>query len=133
MKTDTITLAFDSQFIGTMTSPTGTVKIGQQEGGIMPYHLLYGALGSCFYSTFLSIAVKKRLSFSKATVSISGTKRETVPTTLDHVVIDLIIYDASDEAQFRKSAKLGAEYCSIHQTISQVATMDLNVSFQTSK
>jgi hypothetical protein len=45
MAVDNIKLAFDPQFVGTMTSPSGTIKLGDQEGGMAPYHLLFGAVG----------------------------------------------------------------------------------------
>ena len=130
MNTDSVSLVFDSSFTGTMVSPTGSVKLGNQPEGLEPYHLLYGALGSCFYATFLGIAIKKRLKFKRATLDINGTKRDELPPTLNHVTISMVIYNASDEVQFRKAADLGAKYCSIHETISKVATIDLNIIFE---
>jgi len=132
MKTDNITLKFNPDFVGTMTSPTGTVLLGDQDNGVEPYHLLYGALGSCFYATFLGIAKKKRLTFTEAHIEVSGRKRDQVPPTLEEVLIKMVIFDASDEAQFIKSAELGTQYCSIHETISKVAKMSLEVTFQKS-
>lgn len=129
MNTDLISLSFDSSFTGTMVSPTGTVKLGNQNGGLQPYHLLYGALGSCFYATFLGIVKKKRLSFDKATLEITGTKRDEVPPTLSDVAISMVIFNPSDEKQFIKSAELGAKYCSIHETVSKVANIKLDVVF----
>lgn len=129
MNTDLVSLSFDPSFNGTMTSPTGTVKLGNQNGGLLPYHLLYGALGSCFYATFLSIVKKKRLTFQKASMTITGTKRDEVPPTLSEVTISMIISNPSDENQFIKSAELGAKYCSIHETVSKVANIKLDVVF----
>ena len=131
MKTDPIHLSFDSTFKGVLTSPTGTVLLGDQPNGVQPYHLLYGALGSCFYATFLGIALKKRLTFNHAELDITGTKRDQIPPTLEQVTIHLTIVNASDEEQFRKAAELGAKHCSIHETIKQVATIDLIVEFVT--
>jgi len=129
MNTDSVSLVFDSTFTGLMVSPTGTVKLGNQPDGLEPYHLLFGALGSCFYATFLGIAIKKRLQFKRATLDISGTKRDEVPPTLNQVIISMVIYNASDELQFKKAAELGAKYCSIHETISQVAKISLDIVF----
>lgn len=126
---DNIKMMFSNDFTGDMSSPTAGLKIGRQEGGFMPYHLLFGALGSCFYATFLSIVEKKRLSFSRAEIEISGTHRAGKVATLEKVLIDFKIYGASDEAQFTRSAELGAEYCSIHKTISQVADIRLKITF----
>lgn len=94
-----------------------------------PYDLLLGALGSCFYATFLSITEKKRQKFDEVNLKITGTKRTTVPTTLEYVSIDMIITNPSNEEQLRKSAELGAKYCSIHEMISKVAQIDLNIHF----
>lgn len=52
MALDNIKLKIDSNFIGELESPTGKIKIGDQIDGMEPYHLLFGALASCFYSTF---------------------------------------------------------------------------------
>ncbi len=130
MKTDTIQLNFKQGFIGEMISPTSHVAIGDQDNGAQPYHLLYGALGSCFYATFLSVSQKMRLTFDHSTLEISGTKRETLPTTLDYVKIEMVVYGANDEEKMLKAAQLGAKHCSIHETISKVATMDLVVRFE---
>ncbi len=130
MAVDNIKLAFDPQFVGTMTSPSGTIKLGDQEGGMAPYHLLFGAVGSCFYATFLSIASKKRLTFTKAELEISGEKRTEVPPTLNHVKIELTVYNPSNEEGLIKSSELGAQFCSIHETLSKVAKMELVVLFK---
>lgn len=129
MAVDNILIQFDPNFVGTMTSPSGSIRLGDQEGGMAPYHLLFGALGSCFYATFLSIAKKKRLTFAKAEIEISGEKRTEVPPTLQHVKIRLVVHNPSDEEGFLRSAHLGAQFCSIHETISKVAQMEHEVQF----
>ncbi len=131
MKADSIKLTFDNQFAGEMVSPSGRVPLGQRDGGVAPYHLLFGALGSCFYATFLSVAGKMRLTFTDAELDISGNKRDQAPATLEHVRIQMVIYNGSDEAKLRKAAQLGAEYCSIHETISKVSKIDLEIIFET--
>src|SRR5690606_15291860 len=113
-----VKLVFDQNFIGEMTSPTGTIKLGSQENGMKPYHLLFGALASCFYATFISVANKMRLTFSDVEIEVSGNKRDAVPATLDQVRIDMVVYNGSDQAKLQKAAELGAEYCSIHETVS---------------
>jgi putative redox protein len=129
MKTDNVQLQFSNTFVGSMTSPSGRVVLGSQPDGIAPYHLLYGAVGSCFYSTFLSVANKKKLIFKDANLDISGTKRDTIPATLEYLKIVLTIRGGQDEPQLKTSAELGAKYCSIHETISKVAKIDLVVNF----
>lgn len=130
MKHDDVTLKFDSKFVGEMTSPTGTTKLGRQDNGLRPYHLLFGALGSCFYATFLSVADKMRLTFDDVDIKVSGTKRETPPTILDYVKIEMTVYNPSDEKKLEKAAELGAKHCSIHETIEKVAKIDLVVTFE---
>lgn len=131
MNTDAIKLTFDNKYVGEMTSPTGIVKLGNQKEGMKPYHLLYGALASCFYSTFLSLTQKMKLSFSDVSITVTGNKRSEVPTTLDYVKIIMIIFNGSDEKNLNKAATLGAKYCSIHDTISKVAKVELEVKFET--
>lgn len=130
MACDTIKLHFNPDFQGTLTSPSGSIAIGDQPNGLQPYHLLFGALGSCFYSTFLSIATKKRLTFKDVDITIDGTKRTTTPPTLETVTIKLVINDPTEEAGLRRSAELATQYCSIHETIAKVAEMKLDLVFQ---
>jgi putative redox protein len=110
---DKIDLEFNNEFKGVMKAPKGQVFIGSQEGELKPYNLLFGALASCFYSTFLDIVEKKRITFDGANIEVSGTKREEVPTTLNHVEIKLTLKNVSDESKFKKSAELAAKYCSV--------------------
>jgi putative redox protein len=130
MKADKVTLSFDQNFVGEMTSPTGTIKLGSQENGMKPYHLLFGALASCFYATFLSVAEKMRLSFSDVDIEVNGVKRDEAIATLSDVKIEMVIYNGLDETKLHKAAELGAKFCSIHETISKVATIDLVVIFK---
>ncbi|MFP4178361.1 MAG: OsmC family protein [Acholeplasmataceae bacterium] len=133
MKADTIRLTFSDRFDGEMVSPTGTVPLGRRDQGVAPYHLLFGALGSCFYATFLSVAEKMRLSFAGVSLEVSGEKRDEVPATLKSVTIRFVIRDGSDEDKLRQAAELGAKYCSIHRTVSKVAQIALDVSFETTE
>ena len=91
--------------------------------------MMLGALGACYYATFLDIARKMRLQYTSATVDISGVKREEVPTTLQTVDMKVIIHGAADEKGFDRAAQLAAKYCSVHETIAKVATIKLDVSF----
>ncbi len=129
MATDNIITKWSNEFVGVMESPTGKVLLGDQPYGMSPYHLLFGALASCFYATFLSIATKKRLTFTSAKVEVSGRKRDDKVATLEYVKLELTIKNPSDEAQMLRSAELGAQYCSIHETVSKVAKIDLEVKF----
>jgi len=130
MELDNIRIDWQKDFIGEMSAPSGKVLIGDQQNGMQPYNLLFGALGACFYSTFLSIATKKRLSFDSASVEVSGSKREIGEVrTLENVQLVLTINNPSNEEQLRKSALMGAKFCSIHETISKVAEIKLEVKF----
>ncbi len=130
MAVDNIRFEWKEDFQGRMFSPNGSLPLGSDIGEMRPYHLLFGALGGCFYSTFVGIAKKKRLLFSGAKMEISGVKREEVPTTLKEVLIKLVIMNPSNENQFLKTAELSAEHCSVHETIAKVAKIDLEVSFE---
>jgi len=130
MAVDNIKLEFSNNFKGVMQAPNGEIKIGDEKDEMLPYHLLFGALGSCFYATFLSISYKKRLTFDKATIEISGNKRDQEPATLEQVSMKMVVKNPSNEAQILKSAELGAKFCSIHETIARVAKIDLIVEFE---
>lgn len=72
-----------------------------------------------------------RLSFTDVDIEVSGNKRDETPATLDHVTIKMVIYNGNDQAKLTKAAELGAQYCSIHETISKVANIELVVTFET--
>ncbi|HOW37682.1 MAG TPA: OsmC family protein [Candidatus Izemoplasmatales bacterium] len=129
MATEPVKMRFTSGFDGEMTVEAGTFHIGEQGKGLQPYNLLLGALGSCFYATFLDIVEKKRLKFDGATLDITGQKRTEVPSTLETVHIQMRIVNPSDEKQFLRSVELGAKYCSIHETVAKVATITIDVEF----
>lgn len=127
MSETTVKLDFTNEFEGTLTAKYGTARVGKGEGRMAPYDLLLGALGGCFYSTFLGIAEKMRLEFAGAALSIHGVKREEVPTTLKTVEMTFTIRGAKAEKGFRRAAELASKYCSIHETLSRVAEMSLQV------
>ena len=131
MKADTVKLKFDSNYVGELTSPTGTIKLGSQDNGMKPYHLLFGAIASCFYATFLSVAEKMKVSFTDVDIEVSGNKRDETPATLDQVTIQMVVYNGTDQNKLKRAADLGAQYCSIHGTVSKVANIDLVVTFET--
>ena len=127
MSETTVKLGFTNEFEGTLTAKNGAVKVGKGEGMLAPSELLLGALGGCFYSTFLGIARKMRLEFEGAAFSIHGVKREEVPTTLKTVDIVFTIRGAKGEKGFQRAAELAAKHCSVHETLSKVAEMSLRV------
>lgn len=123
-----VKMNFKSKEGNLITDSNVNVKIFDE--GVRPYELLLGALGSCFYATFLSIVEKKRLTYDEVKLDISGTKRTEVPQTLEEVNIKMIITNPSNEQQLLRSAELGAKYCSIYETLSKVAKMNLEVIFE---
>jgi putative redox protein len=129
MAVEPVRMDFNKDFTGVLTVEKGIIVIGDGEHGIQPYNLLLGALGSCFYSTFLDIIAKKRLTFDGATLVITGTKREEIPRTLNTVQVKMTIKNASNQTQFLRSVELGRQYCSVHETLSKVAVITFTVDF----
>lgn len=77
----------------------------------------------------MGIADKMKLAYDRAEIDISGIKREEVPTTLETVDMKVIIHGAQDQKGFDRASQLAAKYCSVHETIAKVATINLDVSF----
>lgn len=122
---------FGATFMGQLvTARDARVSIGPGPGNASPYDLLLGALASCFYATFLDIVEKKRLSFTAAHITVNGEKREEVPTTLSWVLLKLSIRGANGLQGFEQAATLAGQYCSIYQTLSHVAQMKTELSFE---
>jgi len=121
---------FENTFKGVLDVPKGKVPIGVEEGTVEPYDLLFGALASCLYATFLDVAEKKKIGFESARIEVTGEKRTEVPTVLTWVDTKMIIKGAEKEAGLEKSYELATKYCSIYQTIAQVAEMSWSVEFE---
>lgn len=124
-----VSLTFSYAFQGELTAPNGTVKIGSEEGTLEPYDLLLGALGSCLYSTFLDIAVKKRITYDRLEMRITGEKRTEIPSTLKWVNVDVTVVNPAKQHGLDQALKLATEYCSVYTTISKVAEMSYSLSF----
>ncbi len=106
-----------------------TLAIGASEGTFRPYELLLLALASCLQSTFEDVAEKMKLSWSSADVDVQGDKRDEVPTTLESCCVSARVTNASDEQKVKKAFDIATRYCSIYQTIAQVARMEWEISF----
>lgn len=130
MAYDKVILKWDSEYRGELFSPTGTAKLGDQDEGLYPYHLFFGAIGSCFYATFISIALKMRLEFDSAKIEVSGAKISPDSKIIEVVDMKMIIKNPSDEEKIKKAAELGTKYCSIHELVSRSAKVNLIVEFQ---
>lgn len=125
------TIRFENGFHGELELDSGIVKIGRDAGQAQPYDLLYGALASCLYATFLGILEKKRIQIESTEVVIEGQKRTEVPTTLEkvHITVTIKVDSQVKQESVLKSFELATKHCSVYQTISQVAGMSWEVKF----
>lgn len=122
------TIKFQNGFNGELLLDEGAVKIGRQPSEAAPYDLLYGALASCLYATFLNVLEKKRITIQSTEITVEGEKREEVPTTLKTVHLTVAVTGGQGkEEAIRKSFDLATKYCSVFQTISQVAEMSYDL------
>ncbi len=120
-----VTLTFDNSLAGALDTGYNQVDIGRK--GLRPYEMLLGALGSCFYYTFLDIINKMRLDYRKITLEIEGEKREEVPTHLKTATIHFTIEGMEDEKKVEKAIELSKKYCSVYYTLSQIAQLSVEV------
>lgn len=120
MKTDQIKLEFQNEYKGKVIAPNGEIKIGRGENEYAPYHLLYGALGSCYYLTFLALCRKQKLEFDRVKITIDGEKHETSVALLKEVIVDVEIWSKDDKERITRAAGQGAKYCSIYNTIQSI-------------
>ncbi|HPY95295.1 MAG TPA: OsmC family protein [Clostridia bacterium] len=125
-----VNLQFERGFRGSLKAEGASAEVGERKDArLAPYDLLLGALGGCFYHTFVDIADKKKLVYDRADIAFHGVKREEVPTTLKTVTMDFTIHGAQDHKGFERTTELAAKYCSVHETISKVADITLNLHF----
>lgn len=125
-----VAMRFGDRFRGELTADDRQVAIGKGTGGMTPYELLLGALGSCYYATFLDIARKMRLEYTGADIAIHGVKREEIPTTLKTVDMVVTIKGAGNQKGFERASGLAAQYCSVHATVAKVADITLTLRFE---
>ncbi len=97
--------------------------------GCGPYHFLLGALSGCFYMTLREIANKMKVSFSSVEMDLSCTKRQTAPTTMDYCQLKIRAFGVEDKAKFESACEKTSRYCSIFQTLKQVATIEYEIKF----
>lgn len=125
-----ISLKFDRMFSGELTADNGSARIGKGGGNsFRPYELMLGALGSCYYATFVDIADKMRLVYEGADISVHGVKRGEVPATLKTVNMVLTIHGSAEQKGFERAAALAAKHCSVHETIAKVADIKIKLRF----
>lgn len=124
-----ISLTFGRELEGQLNATSATAAVGKKQGQLRPYDMMLGALGACYYSTFVDIADKMRLEYEGADIAIHGVKRDEVPTTLKEVEMVFTIRGAKEEKGFQRAAELASKYCSVHATISRVADIRLELRF----
>jgi putative redox protein len=127
-----VKMVFDNQFHGIVTGHHGSSQVGPAEGALAAYDMVLGGLGACLNHTFQTVCDKKRLKFQAVKYDITGVKREEVPTWLKEVTVNVVITGAVSDKQeaFLKAMQLATEYCSVYQTLSHVAKMETNVTFE---
>ncbi len=121
---------FGNEFKGEMDVASGKLPLGVEKGTFEPYDLLFGALASCLYATFLDVAEKKKIGFESAHIEVTGEKRKEVPTVLTWVDTKITVKGAEKEKGLEKAFELATKYCSIYQTIGQVAEMTWSIEFE---
>ncbi|MBN1623239.1 MAG: OsmC family protein [Clostridia bacterium] len=124
-----VDLKFKDGFKGQMVAKNTQVAVGIEEGELRPYDMMLGALASCLYSTFLDVIEKKKITFDEANVTVTGEKREQIPATLKWVKVVIEVKGASEEKGVLRAAELSKKYCSVYETISKVAEIELETRF----
>jgi putative redox protein len=124
-----VNMAFGREFRGEMQAKNATVQVGKEENCLAPYEMLLGGLGACFYSTFVDIADKMRLSFDRAQIALSGVRREEAPRHLVRVTLVFTVFGAEQSKGFLRAVDLAEKYCSIRYTVAQVADIQVVTVF----
>lgn len=107
-----------------------SVAVGSGEEQFLPYDFLYAGLASCFYYTLISLAEKMQLSWEFVEIEVDGKKRAEKIATLEWVKMDIKVKGLEGEQKkFLRASDLAGKYCSIHETISQVADIEQEVTF----
>ncbi len=126
-----VNMEFSIPFRGVGKNNNGyRVEIDEGDNCAEPYDLLLMSLGSCLYSTFEDIILKKKMGYEKLNLDISGEKRTETPTTLKYckIVFKMKSSNKNQEA-FKKSLELACKYCSIYNTLALVAEMHSEILF----
>jgi len=128
-----VNVEFQNGFNGVSTNDSGsTLSISMEQW--KPYELLFTALASCMYSTFLDVIDKKRLDYDKISITVDGEKIEDIPSFLKKAEIVFTVSGADKDnektvAKFEKSLKLSEKYCSIYNTLTKIAELNSTIVF----
>ncbi len=127
-----IKMVFDNQLHGILTGHHGSAQVGPAEGALNPYDMILGGLGGCLNHTLQSILDKKKIKVQGIHYDIEGEKRREAPTTLKQVDVRVQVRGADEDAKgaIEKAFDLATRYCSVYQTLSKVATMNPELTFE---
>lgn len=125
-----VEVEFSREFRGVLNTGQTRAAVGSDPGELEPYDMLFAALASCLYATFLDIVDKKKIAYETAKLTITGEKRDAVPATLKWVNVKYEIQGSDNEKGLMRSAELAAKYCSVYQTISHVAEMSWELEYK---
>lgn len=129
MSTVSTIVTFNHAFNGQLQSPNGST-IAISESQIRPYDMVLGGLVACFHHTFLEVLQKKRQQVERVEYQVEGKKREEVPATLELIQMKIAVYGVSGKEQAAKCFELAKKYCSVYQTLSHVAQIEVIVTYQ---
>lgn len=128
-----INIEFQNGFNGECTNEGGAV-LNVAADQWRPYELLFTALASCMYSTFLDVINKKNLNYKKVIISVDGEKIDDIPAMLNKADIIFTITGAEKDnekiiAKFERSLLLSEKYCSIYNTLTKIAKLNTQLIF----
>lgn len=126
-----VNVKFDSGFNGDSSSDRSpyTFEVGKEKA--YPYELAMSGLISCFYSTFMDVAVKKRLKWESCDIEMNYEKDlEATPSFLKTAELKISVKILEGDAEaFDKSFTMAAKYCSLYQTFSKVADVSWSAEY----
>ncbi len=127
-----ITVNYNQQGKTLMTDNGYAIALGYKENTAAPYELLLGALSSCLFSTYESIAKKMQLEYNTVDMDIVGVKRDDKVAMLEtvNIKVDVTGVSEQDQAKFTKAFEIGTRYCSVYNTLSKIAEMKWDINFQ---
>lgn len=126
-----ITINFNNGFNGISRNENGSVLDVASEKW-SPYELLFTALASCMYATFLDVIEKKKLDYEEVTITVEGEKIDEIPSFLSTAEIVFTVTgarkdDEKTKSRFEKSLQLSEKYCSIYNTLTKVAKLQSRI------
>jgi len=128
---NSLKINYKNSFVGNMINERNEFDTKIGEDGLMPYELAMSGIVSCFYSTFIDIALKKRLEWESVLVDIFWEKSNEEVAFLKEAKIKLQVKTIKgSDTNFDKSFELAAKYCSLYQTFSRVAALSWEATYE---